>query len=65
MPDTWYSLSGTNVQLTPEYSLVGLIQIGYDDLRLGEPLNYNACQGCHDFDCMGEPIIERERGLIY
>jgi hypothetical protein len=47
------------------FLFVGLIQIGYDDLRLGEPLNCNACQGCRDFDYIGEPLPERERGWIY
>lgn len=44
---------------------IGLVKVTYYDLRLGEPLNCNACQECRDFDCMGELIEEREGDWIY
>ena len=33
-------------------------------LARGEPLALNICQGCADFDSMGAPIPEEERGWL-
>ena len=39
---------------------------GIDVRRLarGEPLAYNICQSCPDFDCMGPPVPSEERGWL-
>ena len=39
---------------------------GIDVRRLarGEPLAYNICQSCPDYDCMGPPIPPEERGWL-
>ena len=39
---------------------------GIDVRRLarGEPLAYNICQICPDFDCMGPPVLPKERGWL-
>jgi len=39
---------------------------GIDVRRLarGEPLAYNICQSCPDFDCMGPPVPPEERGWL-
>jgi len=39
---------------------------GIDVRRLarGEPLAYNICQSCPDFDCMGPPVPSEERGCL-
>ena len=31
-------------------------------LARGEPLSLNICQACGDFDCIGPPLPEAERG---
>ncbi len=33
-------------------------------LTRGEPLALNICQACVDFDCMGPPIPDDERGWL-
>lgn len=33
-------------------------------LARGEPLTLNICQVCGDFECIGPPIPEEERGWI-
>ena len=33
-------------------------------LARGEPLAYNVCQGCPDFDCMGPPVPPEEKGWL-
>ena len=33
-------------------------------LARGEPLAYSICQGCPDFDSMGPPVAEEERGWL-
>mgnify|MGYP001610155078 CR=1 FL=1 len=38
----------------------GSIDIGR--LAMGEPLALNVCQACREFDCMGPPVPEYERG---
>jgi hypothetical protein len=47
------------------FLFVGLIEVGYDDLRLGEPLHCDSCRNCPDFDRIGDPISERDKGWIY
>jgi len=39
---------------------------GIDVKRLarGEPLAYNICQRCPDYDCMGPPVPPEERGWL-
>ncbi|MFC1980358.1 hypothetical protein ACFLVS_05915 [Chloroflexota bacterium] len=39
---------------------------GIDVKRLarGEPLTYNICQKCPDYDCMGPPVLAEERGWL-
>ena len=39
---------------------------GIDVKRLarGEPLAYNICQRCPDYDCMGPPVPAEERGWL-
>ena len=39
---------------------------GIDVKRLarGEPLAYNICQRCPDYDCMGPPVLAEERGWL-
>jgi len=39
---------------------------GIDVRRLarGEPLAYNICQSCPDFDGMGPPVPSEERGWL-
>ncbi len=33
-------------------------------LARGEPLVLGVCQGCPDFDCMGPPVPQEERGWV-
>jgi len=33
-------------------------------LARGEPLAYNICQSCPDFDCVGPPVPTEERGWL-
>ena len=39
---------------------------GIDVKRLarGEPLAYNICQRCPDYDCMGPSVLAEERGWL-
>ena len=32
--------------------------------KRGEPLVYEICQKCHDFNRMGEPILPEDRGWV-
>ena len=45
-------------------SLLG--NINYRRVERGDPLCLKACQGCGDFDCMGEPEIlpDDEKGWV-
>ncbi len=33
-------------------------------LQRGTPLEFTICQTCPDYDCMGDPVLEADRGWV-
>lgn len=58
----WAKVLGSHIYCKKGYSLGRFQRIRYRREERGDPLEFGICQHCPDFDSMGKPLDESERG---